>query len=320
MAVAPFQRDPYLTGLMLAYKNESAAYLADIVAPYRSVNGSLYQWDQLELETFYEFQDDLVGRLSAPNRVSTRSTRKEASTRDHGLESPVPESDVKEYQGVGPSPEAIATMLVAELGKINREKRVSDIVFNGANYPTGLKETLSGTSQFSNPASTPISKIRTALNAPIVRPNSLVFGMSGWTDFSSNPEVVEAIRGTGAGGTNARGIVTREEVARLFEVKNVLVGESRGRATPRNVDAAPSTPARLWGKHLALITIDPMAQLKNSMIPTFLLTARFGTPFAGRIVDPNMGLEGGYWVRGGEKVNETIISQECNYFFENAFA
>ena len=98
MAVAPFQRDPYLTGLMLAYKNDS--YLADTIAPYRPVGGSLYQWDQLELDTFYEIQDDLVGRLSAPNRVSTRSTRKEATTRDRGLESPVPESDVKEYQGV----------------------------------------------------------------------------------------------------------------------------------------------------------------------------------------------------------------------------
>lgn len=317
MAVAPFQRDPYLTGLMLAYKND--AYLADKIAPYRPVGGSLYQWDQLELDSFYEIQDDLVGRLSAPNRVSTRSTRKEGTTRDRGLESPVPESDVKEYQDVGPTPEAIATMLVAELGKIAREKRVTDIVFNPASYPTGLKVVLSGSSQFSDPASSPLTAIRNNLNAPIVRPNALIFGQVGWTSFSSHPEIVEAVKGTGA-GINARGIVTKQQVADLFDLKYVLVGESRGRATPRNVDAAPSTPPRLWGKHLAMVTIDPMAQLKNSMIPTFLLTARFGEPFAGRIVDPNMGLEGGYWVRGGEKCNETIISQECNYFFENAFA
>lgn len=318
MARSPFQIQPDLTGIAIAYKNDE--YIADMIAPRETVNAELFEWDELNIDDMYEFQDDQVGRLSAPNQVTFSSARKQGSTSDHGLDSPVPQKDMDNYQGVGASPLAIATEGVTELVMLNREKRVVDIVQNNVNYKTGSKVILSGTSQFSDYAnSNPVDAILTALDVPLVRPRVMVLSNYGWRILRQHPKVVESVKGTGA-GSDARGVVARAQVAELLELDAVYVGTARGKATPRNVDAAASTPARLWGKHLALLGVDPMARLLNMNRPTFLISAQFGNRVAGTIQDPDMGLKGGVRVRAGEMIKETIITKECSYFFENAFA
>lgn len=317
MARSPFAIQPDLTGIAIAYKNDE--YIADMIAPRELVNAELFEWDELNIDQMYEFQDDQVGRLSAPNQVTFSSTRVQGSTVDHGLDSPVPQKDMDNYQGVGASPLAIATEGVTELVMLNREKRVADIVQSAANYKTSNKVVLSGTSQFSDSTSNPVDAILTALDVPLVRPRVMVVSNYGWRILRQHPKVVESVKGTGA-GSDARGILMRSAMAELFELEAVYVGTSRGKATPRNVDAAASTPARIWGKHLALLGVDPMAKMLNMNRPTFLITAQFGTRVAGTIQDPDMGLKGGVRVRAGEMVKEVILTKECSYFFENAFA
>lgn len=317
MARSPFAIQPDLTGIAIAYKNDE--YIADMIAPRELVNAELFEWDELNIDQMYEFQDDQVGRLSAPNQVTFSSERKQGSTLDHGLDSPVPQKDMDNYQGVGASPLAIATEGVTELVMLNREKRVADIVQSAANYKTSNKVVLSGTSQFSDSTSNPVDAILTALDVPLVRPRVMVVSNYGWRILRQHPKVVESVKGTGA-GSDARGILMRSAMAELFELEAVYVGTSRGKATPRNVDAAASTPARIWGKHLALLGVDPMAKMLNMNRPTFLITAQFGTRVAGTIQDPDMGLKGGVRVRAGEMVKEVILTKECSYFFENAFA
>jgi hypothetical protein len=318
MARSPFQIQPDLTGIAIAYKNQE--YIADMIAPRETVNAELFEWDELNIDSMYEFQDDQVGRLSAPNQVTFSSTRKPGSTVDHGLDSPVPQKDMDNYQGVGASPLAIATEGVTELVMLNREKRVADVVQTAANYKAGNTIPLSGTSQFSDYTnSNPVDAILTALDIPLVRPRVMVLSNYGWRVLRQHPKVVESVKGTGA-GSDARGVVARQQVADLLELDAVYVGTTRGKATPRNVDAAVSTPARIWGKHLALLGVDPMAKLLNMNRPTFLMTAQFGNRVAGTIQDPDMGLKGGVRVRAGEMVREVIMTKECSYFFENAFA
>jgi hypothetical protein len=318
MTRSPFQIQPDLTGIAIAYKNQE--YIADMIAPRETVNAELFEWDELNIDSMYEFHDDQVGRLSAPNRVTFASTRKPGSTVDHGLDSPIPQKDMDNYQGVGASPLAIATEGVTELVMLNREKRVADVVQTAANYKAGNTIPLSGTSQFSDYTnSNPVDAILTALDIPLVRPRVMVLSNYGWRVLRQHPKVVESVKGTGA-GSDARGVVARQQVADLLELDAVYVGTTRGKATPHNVDAAVSTPARIWGKHLALLGVDPMARLLNMNRPTFLMTAQFGNRVAGTIQDPDMGLKGGVRVRAGEMVREVIMTKECSYFFENAFA
>jgi hypothetical protein len=318
MAQAPFVIQPDLTGIAIAYKNE--AYIADMIAPRQPVNAKLFEVDFIETDTMYRFQDDKVGRMSAPNQIVWQSSRTPYSTEDHALDSPVPNEDIENYQGVGPSPEAIATELVSEGVALNREKRVCDIVQNPNSYTVANRTTLSGSSQWTDSTSNPVDAILAALDIPIVRPNYLILSQYGWRVLRQHPRVVESVKSTGAGAALAAGVVARQAVAELLELSAVVVGESRGKALPQNIGATASIPARLWGKHAALITVDPLARMTLTNRPTFIMTGQHGDKIAGTIQDPDMGMRGGVRVRSGEDVKEVIISKECAYFFENAFA
>jgi hypothetical protein len=318
MARAPFAIDPQLTSIAIAYKNEE--YIADLIAPRRMVNAELFEVDYLNIDDMFELQDDMVGRLSAPNQVTFSSTRQQFSTEDHGLDAPVPQKDMNNYQGVGASPEAIASEGVSELVMLNREVRVAKMVEDAANYKAGMSATLSGTSQWSDYTnSNPMDAILTALDEPLVRPTAAGTSRSAWRVIRQHPKVVEYVKGTGA-GSDARGMISREQFREALELDAFYVGSTRAKNMPRNVSAAPVTPPRIWGKHFWLIGNDPMAQLINMNRPTFLLTAQFGTKVSGRIQDPDMGLDGGVRIRAGEHVKEVVISKECGYLFKNVVA
>lgn len=310
--------DPQLTGLSIAYKLRDM--VADMIAPYRPVQAELFEVDELDYLHFFELHDDSVGRLGVPNQVHWNSTRKQYSVEDHGLDAPIPNRDMQNYQGVGPSPRALMTESINHFLALNREVAVANLVQDPANYKPNLQQVLSGTSQWSDyAASDPIDTILAAKNVPLIMPNALVLSTWGWRVIRQHPRIIEAIRGTGA-GIGAIGVGMREAVRELLELDYLIIGQARAVATPRNISAPAQTPPRIWGKHAALITINPAANLTASAEQTFLLTARHGGKIAGTIQDPDMGLQGGVRVRVGEKRKEVIISNEGCYFFENAFA
>jgi hypothetical protein len=139
----------------------------------------------------------------------------------------------------------------------------------------------------------------------------MVFGQYGWTQFRSLPEIVEACLGTGA----TKGNATREQVAELFEVKEVVVGAARGNAAKKG---QPAQMSRLWGKHLALTYKAPVPQGKGAV--TFGGTFQWGDRIASQWEDKHIGMRGGIAVRTGESVKERLIAAQAGYFFEDAFA
>ncbi|MEC4804763.1 MAG: phage capsid protein [Jaaginema sp. PMC 1079.18] len=312
MAKSPYTIDPELTGIAIAYRNAPSDYIADSIAPIRSVGKEIFEWDKYTLEEMYTIPDTKVGRMSAPNQVTFSSTREQDSTVDYGLDSPVPQKDI-DNADANQNPLGHATEGVMELVRLDREKRVADKTFDLNTYLAAQRTTLSGTSQWSDATSDPITAISDALDVALMRPNIMVLGQAAWTGLRRNPKIVEACVATGAN----QGLVGRAAVAELFELDEILVGRSF-----QNVAKPGQTASftRLWGKHCALIHRSPLAQLTGSMMPTFMMTARFGTPMAGTISEPDMGLKGGVRIRAGESCKEMVISQLCGYFFQNVVA
>jgi hypothetical protein len=314
MARSPFVVDPQLSGIAIAYKNTD--YIADIIAPRRTVSAELYEVDYLNIDDMYELHDDLVGRLSQPHQVTFSSDRLAFSTRDHGLDAPVPQKDMDNWQGVGPSPEAIATEGVTELVMLNREVRTARVVEDATNYRPENVRVLSGTSQWSDYAnSNPISDMLAALDEPLVRPTTAGCSLYVWRILRQHPKVLAYVK-----GSLTDEMLSREVLRDALELQNFVVGTTRAKGLPRNITNAPTVPPRIWNKHFWMIGVDPLAQLLNMNRPTFLLTAQFGQKVSGRILDPDMGLKGGVRIRAGEMVRETVVSKECGYLFRNCVA
>lgn len=309
MSLSAYPIDPHLTAIAIAYRN--AAYIADQVLPRVRVGKQKFTFLQYASDQYFNIPDTLVGRRSKPNEVNLEATEVTDSTFDYALDGGVPKADEENaderYDPLGSEVE-----FIQELIALDREARAAGLVFTNGNYNAGLRQTLSGTSQFSDYAnSTPIKKINEALDLPLVRPNQMVFGQEGWTSFRAHPEIVEAVLGTGA----KKGNVTRQAVAELFEVDEVVVGASRSNSAKRG---QTPTLTRLWGKHLALIHKAPVPEAKGAL--QFGATFQWGDRFAAQWEDKNMGMRGGTACRTGESVKERIVANDAGYFFNNAFA
>lgn len=315
----PFPVNPVLTAIAVGYSNPAVSLIADQVLPRVDVGDESFKWTEYPLSEGFTVPETLVGRKGRPNRVEFSGTEKDGSTSDYALDDEIPIGDIRtaeRQRAAGLSnydPRARATEGLTNLTKLSREVRVAALVHSAATYATGRKVTLSGNSQFSDYTnSTPIDVLMAAIEGTLVfRANSLVMGQAVWSKLRSHPHLVNAVRGN----LTNKGMITREELANLLEIKQVLVGEGYVNTAKKGQDVSL---ARVWGKHIAALHIDPSATNKSGI--TFGITAQVGTRIAGNIADPHIGMEGGEIVRVGEKVKELIVAKDVGYFIENAVA
>lgn len=306
MTTAPFPVDPALTAISIAYRNTS--YIADSVLPRVPVGRAEYKYFEFPLEEGFTLPDTKVGRKGKPNEVEFTATEKTGKCDDYGLEDAVPQADIDNapanYDPVGRGVERVTDYVL-----LDREVRTASLVFDAAQYPAGHKVALAGTSQWSDAASDPIANILTGLDAALIRPNLIVLGQEVWTHLRQHPDILKAIHRT-SGDT---GVAARQAVADLFEVERIEVGLSR-QNTAKKGQAV--NLARVWGKHAALLFINPRADTQGDI--TFGFTAEFGSRVAGSAPDRNIGLRGGTRYRAGETVEEKIVAAQAGYFIENA--
>lgn len=312
MPNAPFPIDPALTAIAISYKN--SRLIADEVLPRVPVARQEFKWWKFSMDETFRIPDTRVGRTSRPNEIEFSASQETDATEDFALDDPIPQADI-DNASEGYDPVMRGTEALTDLILLDREKRCADLVFNLNSYPSNQRITLAGTSQFNDPSSTPIATIMDAMDTMIMRPNIMVIGRLAFTSLIRHPHIIKAFNGN----DGDRGIATRRFLAELWELDDVLVGESwlvtskKGQAT---------TTARVWGKHISLICRDLMANpaAGSPGRPTFGFTAQWGTRIAGRMNDPHIGMRGGVIVRSGESVKEKICASEFGYFIQNAVA
>lgn len=308
-STTPFPTNPTLTAIAIAYRNPDVTLIADQVLPRINTEEN-FSWLEYDLAQGFTIPDTQVGRKSVPNEVDFSGTERQAKVLDYGLDDIIPNRDIAaDNRGVDPRGRAVEYL--TGLVHLGREKRVADLVFNAANYAAANVLPLSGTSQWSDPNSDPVAAIGDALDSTIIRPNVATFGQVTWTKLRRNPKLVNAIKG----GTTVAGMVSRQEFADLFELQEVLVGQS-------NINLAkkgqPVNMQRTWGKHASFFFRDRSASNAGGI--TFGFTAQWGGWVAGEIPEQKTGLRGAIRVRSGESVKEIVCAKDVGFLFQNAVA
>ncbi len=315
MALAPFPIQPELVAITIGYRNNRL--IADSVLPRIPVGTESFKYLAFDKAEAFTVPDTKVGRKGKPNQVEFSATEQTASTVDHALDDAVPQADIenaasiKANGGTSYDPVGRAVEGVTDLLALDREVRTAALVFDANSYAAANKVTLAGTDQWSDFAnSNPIDDIMAAIDACIMRPNKMVLGRAVYTKLCQHPKLTQAFFGTAAQG----GIVPLDFIARLFELEEVLVGEGWVNTAKKGQAASF---ARVWGKHCALLAIDPLANAGNSR-PTFGFSGQFGSRVAGAWDDKDIGMRGGQRVRVGESVKELVCANDLGYFIENA--
>lgn len=308
--LAPFPIDPALMAIAIAYRNQ--AYIADEVLPRVPVGKQEFKYLSYPIAETFALPDTKVGRKSQPNEIDLTATELTDSTADYGLDDPVPQADISNAPA-NYSPLDRAAMQLTDYIMLDREKRAADLCFTAANYAVGQKVQLAGNDQWSSTHadSDPIDDIMTGLDACLIRPNIMTIGHAAWSKLARHTKIVKAVHGND-GDT---GIARRRQVADLFELEDIYVGQSFLNTAKKGQAA---TIARVWGKHCALHYRNKVASTQGGV--TFALTAQWGSRIAGKEADSKIGLRGGIRVRVGESVKEKIVAAQAGYFIEDCVA
>ena len=317
LASGPYEVQTRLT--QIAQAAMPSGLIADEVCP-RVRTGFKFTYTTLTEEDLLTIPDVRASRAGHLNQVEFGATDTTASVVDYGLEDPVPSRDIEEAraQEVAYDPLEQAAISTAELVKLARERRVADLVTTAANYATDHSATLNGNARWSHASSNPRKAILEALDVPLVRPNTLVFGQKVWTALRQHPKIVEAVTATGA-GDEASGIVMKEAVAELFEVDRVLVGKAWYQSAKRGQD---DSFARLWGKHACAIHVRHDMVSARDRMPKFCWTAdALGGLQVGTYEEPARGVNrGSTVVKVSECVKELVAYGRAGYLWRDAVA
>lgn len=313
--LSPFTIQPDLTGIAIAYRN--TGMIADEVLPRVPVGKPSFKYTVYPKADAFTIPDTQVGRTSSPNEVEFGASEVTGSTKDYGLQLTIPEFDMLALEG-GNSANSVynpmrrGTMLLSDLIELDREVRVSNIVFNAANYGSANKTTLSGTSQWSDYTnSNPIDAILQAIDAMIAKPNVLTLGQATWTKLRQHPKVVNAVKGNYYGS----GTVSREALADLLEIEKIVVGQAWVNSAKPGQTV---TTARTWGKHASLLVVNPTVTPEGGL--TFGYTPQWQNRLAYTKFDDERGARGSSVVKVVESVTELVVANDAGYFFQNAIA
>lgn len=314
---APFTVQPRLTQIAMAVKPQGM--VADLVCPRVPVEAEKFIYTKMTTDEAFTIPNTRVGRTSEPNTVEFGGVDVTDSTEDYGLDDIVPNKDVKNAQGTNYDPMAAATERTALLVELAREQRVASLYFDAATYASTLRSTLSGASQWSDPASDPVTAILTMFDSMLVRPNIGVLGQAVWTKLRMHPKVVAAVLGASGTGASekAAGVLARRAVAELLELDDIVVGQAFYNGSKKGQAA---TYSRLWGKHAAFLRIERSVRDPRGALPTFAFTAQWGERIGATLAEPKVGLEGSTRVRVGERIKELVAFQQAGCFFQNAVA
>lgn len=307
--LAPFPIQPDLTAVAIAYKNSEL--IADGVAPRVPVGVKSFKYTKWTQAEPFTVPDTKVGRKGKPNEVEFTGTEVTDSCQDYGLDDAIPMDDI-DQAAPGINPVSRAVEGVSNLIALDREVRVAGVAFDSNQYAAANKVTLSGTSQWSDfTNSDPIGNVLAGLDACLMRPNVLVLGQAVYTKLVQHPKIVKAMFGN-AGDS---GVASRQFLARLFEMDEVLVGNGWYNTAARGQTA---TFTRIWGKHAALLRRDKNPNQQGAL--AFMWTAQFQTRFAGANPDKDIGVRGGQRVRVWESVKEVVSANDLGYMIVNAVA
>ncbi len=291
----------------VAIKFRQSGLIADLVLPRVGVDKQEFIDLSDRMAEWITPPETNVGRVGMPNQLSNSvQDPVYLATINQGLDEPVPNQDSKN----APAESALmrATQRVMGFVELRREIRAAAITSNSANF--AYTAALSGTSMWSDYAnSNPLADLLNYLDQPFMRPNKLAMGRSVWTVLSQHPKLT-AVAGATAGARR----ITRQELANLLEIDEIIVGDGWTNTAPKG-----KTPVktRIWGKFCAGIYSGSVSQADNGM---WGYTAQFGTRIAGTIVDPNIGMYGGVKVRAGESVREVVTAKEFGFLLTNVVA
>ena len=294
----------YLSEVARGYHN------SELIAHYLfpTIESELEKVDIFEFnKEAFKIHDTERAIRSNSNVISPEGFKKHTTTlTEHDLAYPIDYREEHEAKEV--KLQVHATNVVTQGLLLKHEKQCADLVQDANNYGTDNKVVLSGTSQFNNPASDPVTVIDTAKNAICSNigqdPNTMVIGQEVWEKLKRHTAL------TGLLSNSEHKILTLNHLKEIFEIENIVVGKAVT-VDENNVNR------RIWGKNIILAYV-PKLDSRTEYDPAFAYTVHLKDSL--KIDEYYKEGKKVKYIRATDIYTPFLVGAEAGYLIKNAVA
>ena len=204
----------------------------------------------------------------APRQISTSVSKVTGwDVNVNGLGVKMNKSSAEYAQGNGLDLRKANAAVLARECMIHRERIAAALIFSTATF-SGYTAALSGSDQWDNAASDPISKAQDARDSIITNsgevPNVAIMGYEVYKSLRQHPLILEYTSRT----ANTAGVLTNDDLARALDVDTIWVGKAVANSA---YEGQTETNAFIWGKFVlfAHIKSSPAAMTPQSCLQRF---------------------------------------------------
>lgn len=234
--------DPVLSTVARGYKNAALVYQALFpVVPVGQRGGKIITFGR---EAFRIYN---TGRSPGQNtkRIQIGYEGSPFVLEQHALEGMLPVEVQEESEAAVPGIDMAGGTVTTtqDIIELRTEQAAAAMATNLASYPTANKKVLSGSSKWTDPASTPTADVEDGKEVvrSIIgrRPNTAVISARAFKACKNNPSIIDRIKYTG------RDSITLDILANLWEIPRVVLAESV-------YEDATGTMQDCWGSDVVL--------------------------------------------------------------------
>lgn len=312
-----------LTNVSVAYMQDASAFVAASVFPVIPVSN--------KSDSYYIFNRGDFNRDSMAARApSTESAgdgfRLSTATYDCQVQALHKDIDdqIRANQDMGLNIDISTTQFLTQRALIRRERIWASNFFTTGKWGSGKAgaNTSSGTQvvYWNQPTATPIEDVQAAATTMAVRsggyrPNVCVLGRPVFDTLKNHPEVIDRLNAGQTPGGPAQ--ATRADMARLFEVDQVLVMDAVVNTATENTDPTVESNAFIGGKHALLAYAAPNAGLMTPTAGyTFVWTDFIGSIDGVRIKDFRMENLSSDRIEIEMAMDQRLVGADLGYFFD----
>ncbi len=250
----------YLSEVARGYSNN--AFIADALFPTIDSESEKIDIFEFNKEAFQVYNTERAIRANSNVMSPKGFNKKSATLTEHDLAYPIDYREEDESKKV--KLQLHATNVVTEGLKLKHETQCADLVQNPANYPTGNKIILAGTSKFTDAASDPVKVIDDAKDAIAGKiaqdPNTMIIGHDSWRVLKRHEKLKGMISDT------KNKLVTLDFLKEIFEIQNIYIGKSVFVDENGNF-------VKVWGDNIVLAYTSPLSS-RTEYDPAFAYTVK----------------------------------------------
>ncbi len=262
--------DVPLSNVVIGYAPKNM--IADQIAPIITVGKQSNAYSIFNSGDEFRTEDDKRSPGTEANVISRRMSSDTYYAENYALKDNIPDEDVRNADNVNLFlARSKRSQFVKGKLMVNWEVRLANQITSGSNVGS---YTAIGSSWLGSGAD-PVSDILTAMDnvedSTGYRPNKMVIGGVAWRALREHSTILSRIYGTGQAKLDTARVVQRKDIAALFELDRILVGQAYQNTA---AEGQSQSLSMIWRDHCVLYYV-PDGGAADMDEPSFMYSFRW---------------------------------------------